>query len=189
MDFTNGDEMVERDAAAPNFVLADESGSRVLVGEERARELRHRLEQRASGGSSTWSNIDFEGVEAASVPFLREFLAPLLTNPNSGPFVVSNASFDVAETLDLTLRQRGLVVAALPEGELYGGESGAREVFTFATKADSEIRAAEVASSLGISIQAANNRLKALLSAGALRRESVSPPHGGREFAYIAPGF
>ncbi|MEV4451554.1 MULTISPECIES: MarR family transcriptional regulator [Streptomyces] len=56
----------------------------------------------------------------------------------------------------------------------------ARELSTF--------RAAELAEELHISLPNANNRLKRLLAAGALRRErSDGPDRGGKEFIYSAP--
>lgn len=54
----------------------------------------------------------------------------------------------------------------------------------------SAFRAAELADELHISLPNANNRLKRLLEAGALRRErSAGPDRGCKEFIYSVPAF
>lgn len=188
MKLTASNEMVDTATLGTEFRLKSVAGTTVLIGIDLARELRHSLEQ-LSGDHRLdgWCHLNFGDIEAVSVPFVREFLAPLLTHPGLGPFVATNASYDVSETLDLILRRTGLMIASLPNGSLYGGEIGASSVYSYAVREGRAFKAAELAEALGISIQAANNRLKALLGAGALRRVRTAPAHGGREFAYMAP--
>ncbi|CAL9677873.1 hypothetical protein SUDANB105_08184 (plasmid) [Streptomyces sp. enrichment culture] len=51
-----------------------------------------------------------------------------------------------------------------------------------------DFRAAQPAEVLGISLPEADNRLKRLVEAGALRRErAAAPERGGKEFTYRLP--
>jgi predicted transcriptional regulator len=45
----------------------------------------------------------------------------------------------------------------------------------------------EIAERLGVTPQAANNRIKALLRTGALSRQRSDPARGGREYLYRVP--
>lgn len=93
----------------------------------------------------------------------------------------------VAETVDAALRLRNMgVISISGETKLLGGEPALREVIAVATKLG-KFSAAQLGAAMGLSPQAANNRLKALLRMGALARVPVAVPGGGREFAYCLP--
>jgi predicted ArsR family transcriptional regulator len=68
--------------------------------------------------------------------------------------------------------------------ELLGGEPALRDTIAAATRLGVKFSASELGLELGVSPQAMNNRLKALVRMGALVREAVVVPGGGREFAY-----
>ncbi|MDQ3379954.1 MAG: hypothetical protein M3546_06485 [Actinomycetota bacterium] len=137
--------------------------------------------------------LDFKGVRAISVPFADSCLGRLLGSRAAGyydeyPMVVVNATEEVRETIDAALRLRHLYVLALSEGrpDLLGGETILQQTME---KADElrEFTVAELSKVLNVSPQAANNRLHALVRAGALARERRPPERGGKQFVYRLP--
>ncbi len=178
-----------------HFRLADWSDDGdVLIGRdqaERARSalqallLKHRDDAEPVG-------IDAAGVRAMSFPFADGFFAPLLSGWVAGyydehPIVVFGANQDVSETIDAALRLRQMAVVSINEDtELLGGEPALRETITAAARLG-EFSASQLGDELGLTPQAANNRLKALLRMGALVRVAVRVPGGGREFRYVLP--
>ncbi len=136
--------------------------------------------------------IDCGGIEAMSFPFADSFFGPLLSGWITGyydehPIVVLGANRAIAETIDaaLTLRNMGVMSAGGErDTELLGGEPALRETITAATKLGERFSATQLGLELGVSPQAMNNRLKALVRMGALRRVPVVVPGGGREYMY-----
>jgi hypothetical protein len=168
-----------------------------LVGREAGQQARSELEREIAaqpmGGEPV--AIDFAGVVGMSVPFADGFFVPLLSprlSPgyyDEHPIVVIGADPDVSETLELLLRQRSLAIVSLqtaPYAELLGGESALSEALDVAARLG-EFSANELAEQLGLTAQAANNRLKQLFGFGALTRVAVRRPQGGREFRYRVP--
>jgi hypothetical protein len=168
-----------------------------LMGRERGQHARSALE-RELGGQHVGEEpvaIDFRGVKGMSVPFADAFFVPLLS-PRlvagyyyEHPVVVVGAGPDVAETLDAVLTQRNLAVVALekaPDAQLLGGEASLRETLAEAAKMEL-FSANDLADRLGLTAQAANNRLKQLVQLGALTRVAFRPPRGGREYRYRVP--
>jgi hypothetical protein len=129
-----------------------------------------------------------------SLPFAVSFFVPLLSAGLHGyydehPIVVFGANEDVAETVDVVMRMHNMGVISQGrerDTELLGGEPSLKTAIAVATKLG-RFSAAELGVELGISPQAANNRLKALVQMGALVRVAVVVPGGGREFAYQVP--
>lgn len=137
--------------------------------------------------------LDFADVRAVSVPFADEAVGQLLSGWLSGyyeehPILAFNASEDVRETIAAALRQRRLLLLGLHHGdaELLGADAVLDETMRVAQRLGS-FSAADLAQELGLTPQAANNRLKTLMRSGALRRTRVAPSRGGKEFAYEVP--
>lgn len=138
--------------------------------------------------------LDFAQVLAVSVPFVDAGLGRLFSERAAGyyedhPFVIINASEDVRETIGLALRFRRLIALALGgEGtKLLGADEVLSETLEAALELDGEFSVVELAELLHLSPQAANNRVRHLARSGALQRERVNQPRGGREFRYRVP--
>jgi hypothetical protein len=138
--------------------------------------------------------VGFAEVVAVSVPFADAFLGPLLSGRLGGyhedhPFLLIDASHDVEETIAAALRLRGLSVLSLGVGtaRLLGAEPALEETMHVAQSIE-EFSVADIAQALGLTPQAANNRLKGLLRSGALTRTRVKPERGGKEFRYRVAG-
>ncbi len=142
--------------------------------------------------SSEPVGIDARGIKAMSFPFADSFFGLLLSGWLAGyydehPIVVFGASREIAETIDaaLRLRKMGLIsVQTEGDAELLGGEPALRETIEAATKLGATFSASRLGLELGVTPQAMNNRLKALLRMGALVRVPVTVRGGGREFEY-----
>jgi hypothetical protein len=133
--------------------------------------------------------IDARGIKAMSFPFADSFFGPLLSGWLAGyydehPIVVFGANEDVAETVDAALRLRNMgVISVSDETRLLGGEPALRETIAVAARLG-RFSATQLGVELGVTPQAANNRLKALVRMGALVRVPIVVPGGGREFVY-----
>lgn len=137
--------------------------------------------------------IDFTGVSAMTISFTDEFLGKLLSfEPSSGDtqrqIVLLGLNEDTATEVDVALGRRGLFVVGLADGErrLLGGDVYLRDTFEAAAR-HSEFKATDLAADLGVSVQNVNNRLKNLVSKGALMRTRRDPDGGGREYVYKVP--
>lgn len=137
--------------------------------------------------------LDFEGVDAISVPFADAFLGKLLTGRVAGyyedhPIVLVNTSEDVRETIAAALRYRHLIALALSRdrAELLGADKNLDETMQAAFELG-DFSVVDLAAKLDLTPQVVNNRLRHLLRSGALQRHRVNPPRGGREFRYQVP--
>jgi hypothetical protein len=136
--------------------------------------------------------IDFDHVRAVTVPFVEECIGKLLAGRSISyyddhPVLAVNANDDVRDTLAVALGNRRLALLHASEPPmLLGGDdilnATLREAWPMR-----RFTASDVAERLGISTQAANNRLKALVARGALHRVLTVPAGGGKEFAYTVP--
>jgi hypothetical protein len=161
------------------WLMSRDTGSKVC------RELEERL---ARGGAD--AVIDFTGVQAMTFSFADEFIGRFMSMREaelvgSVGVILSGLNEDTAETATLVLERRHLI-AVCRVGEdlrLLGADEYLEETFTTASLLD-DFKAAELAEQLQISPQNANNRLKRLVAAGAVRRTRSSAGRGGKEFTY-----
>jgi hypothetical protein len=137
--------------------------------------------------------LDFDAVEAISVPFADACLGRLLSGKAAGfyeehPLVLLNADEDVRETISAALRIRHLVALSLgTDGpQLLGADETLSHTMEVAFSLG-DFSVHQLAERLHVSPQAANNRLRALTRSGALHRHRINPRHGGREFRYRVP--
>jgi hypothetical protein len=163
-----------------------------LATRERGRQVREDVEvqltQMPAGESLV---LDFSDVEGLTVSFGDEFLARLVLGRASGDFadrglVVDGANEDVRETLETVLSRRKVAAVTLEangEPEVLGDVGWMPETLKAALDLQS-FSAAKLADRLGITPQAANNRLRMLVASGAVARERVVPEGGGKEFGY-----
>lgn len=176
------------------IAMKDFGDDGVLVTRESGASARHDIERRIHGLTAGHPvALDFANVLAISVPFADECLGQLLSGRLAGyyedqPILAVNASPDVRETVAAALRPRRLVLLGVSDGEaeLIGGDPMLNSTMEAAQRLGS-FTALQLAEELGLSPQAANNRLKTLARAGALARTRVVPSRGGKEFAYEVP--
>lgn len=160
---------------------------------ERGRELREQLEamlRQAQPGDVV--EIDLSEPEALSVSFTDELVGRLLAARASGDFddralVIVGTSDDTRETVEAVLARRNVPGIYRDEhtGKLValGGAPWFAETLHEAQGLRT-FRAAELGNRLGLTAQAANNRLRALTTSGAVVRERITPDRGGKEFEY-----
>lgn len=135
--------------------------------------------------------LDFTGVEGLTSSFADECVAKLLLERASGDLtdrslVIEGANEDVREELETVLSRRKLAavnVTRSGEPEILGEPGWLAETFKAALELRS-FRAGGLADALGITPQAANNRLKVLVATGAVARARAVPDGGGKEFTY-----
>jgi hypothetical protein len=136
--------------------------------------------------------LDFRGVRAATVSYIDECVGVLLAGRATGyygnlPVLAVNANDDVRETIAVTLAHRKLALLHLMDPpELLGGDEILNQTLNKAWSLG-KFTAGDLAGSMGLSPQAVNNRLTALVRRGALRRALIVPPGGGKEFIYAIP--
>jgi hypothetical protein len=169
------------------------SGEELLATREQGEAARSALHRELlSSVDYTPVVIDVETVQAMSFPFADSFFGLLLGGWVTGYYdnrsvVVFGANRDVTETIDAVLRlhKMGVVVRSQDgSARLLGGEPALRESVAAADSLGRRFTATELGGALGVTPQAMNNRLKALLRMGALIRLPVAVAGGGREFAY-----
>jgi STAS-like domain of unknown function (DUF4325) len=183
--------------ASVKVSVADAAGGRadILVSREQAVKARARIEKEiARQAPGTPIELDFRGVRAISIGFADECVGRIVSSRLAGydedhPILVSNGTEEVRETLAAALRQRRLSLLALgPEGpELLGGDEIMSSTLREALELES-FTVNELKDRLGLTVQAANNRLTQLVRVGALTRSRIVPSRGGREFRYEVPG-
>jgi hypothetical protein len=176
-----------------HFQLSDWMGdSGLLSTREQGEAARSALQRELlSNPPDAPVGIDAREITAMSFPFADSFFGPLLSGWLTGyydehPLVVFGANRDISETIDaaLKLRNMGVVMTSDSGAELLGGEPALRETIAAASRLGGRFSASQLGLELGVSPQAMNNRLKALLRMGALVRVPVAVRGGGREFEY-----
>jgi hypothetical protein len=168
-----------------------------LATRSSARTIRFNLETKATALDPTdVVVIDFAGVKAMTISFADEFLGRFYATLAAGdipPQVVllHGLNEDTRETVAVCLKRRELVAAAVSNEttQLVAAPEFLAETYRHATSLGT-FRASDLAGRLGITPQNANNRLKRLVAAGAVRRERVTmAERGGKEFVYsVHPG-
>jgi hypothetical protein len=136
--------------------------------------------------------IDFAGVEVMNISFADEFLGKFLTSHDfaaEGATVkVTGLNEDNRFSVSVCVERRSTPVAVLEQDGHLGllGDSILAATFERALQLHS-FKANELAEALGLTPQNANNRLKRLAAAGALRKAQVTgSARGGKEFMYVA---
>jgi hypothetical protein len=166
----------------------------VLATSEQALRVRAALEKEiASQPEGTPIELDFSGVRAITVTFADECIGRVLSSRLAGfdedhPIFATRTSSEVRTTLAAALRQLRLSLLSLSDEkvELLGGDETLGETIDLAMRLESS-SVNEIAEELGLTAQAANNRLVQLVRVGALSRSRVLPSRGGREFRYSVP--
>jgi hypothetical protein len=165
----------------------------VLASRKDAVTVRARVEHKiAQQPPGTPIDLDFQDVVAVTVPFVDECLGRLLSTRLAGfdedhPLFITGANEGVRETIAASLRPRRLQVLSFSDGvELLGGDDVLRQTIEQAFELE-EFSVNDIAPLLGLTAQAANNRLAHLVRVGALSRQRVLPSRGGREFRYATP--
>lgn len=179
------------------LVIVAEHGG-VLATRDKGRQLLVSVQEHLYESAESQLVIDFSGIEAMTYPFAAEFVGRLYAGllhdayPSVTEAWVRGATGDTEETIDVCLARRGLVAMAmcaprrrpflLGDIEFLGG--------TYNTAVTlGEFTAADIAATLDITVQNANNRLRRLLGARAVtrRRIPVARRRGGSEFRYSIP--
>jgi hypothetical protein len=173
--------------------MAKYSTQGVLDTRSRGADARWDIERRLATSCDDEALVmDFEGVRAVTVPFVEECVGKLLAGRaisyyDDHPVLAINANDDVRDTVAVALANRRLALLhASGPPMLLGGDDILNSTLRVAWPMQ-HFTANEVADRLGISAQAANNRLKALVARGALHRALTVPAGGGKEFAYTVP--
>lgn len=150
---------------------------------------RGELDDAVMGRSHVVLMIDFSGVEAMTISYADEFVAKFLESFDAGhssvAVAISNLNPENLEAIQVALERRHLCAVTRMDDTLeLIGDLRAKETFHVANALGS-FRAGDLAASLNISPQNANNRLKPLVTCGALLRARVSgATRGGKEFVY-----
>lgn len=136
--------------------------------------------------------LDFEGIVAISPSCADEFLGKLYSSITAGEhgdraIFLRRFTSDHQEVLEPILKRREVVAAKLSGGgiRLVGAPAHLEDTLLTARRLK-RFRASELASRLGLTISAMDNRLAKLWRSHLVRRESVAAPHGGREYSYTA---
>lgn len=163
-----------------------------LATRERGRQVREDIEaQFVALPAGDALVLDFSGVDGITVSFADESVARIVLARASGDFadrglVIDGANEDVRETLETVLARRKVAAVTLSAGgdpEVLGEVGWLPETLKAALDLEA-FRAADLAERLGITPQAANNRLRMLVASGAVARERIVPEGGGKEFGY-----
>ena len=173
------------------FQLVRKAGKSSFATRIAAAEIRAKIQVEMNGiqpGDSL--EIDLAGVEAMTISYADELIAKLaaerrIYGTSDWFFSISNATEEVAETVEVALKRRNLfLVHETAHGvELLAASDHLRDTYDTALELH-EFTASDLAEHLGISLPAANNRIKALSSAGAVIRQRSDPAQGGRQFLY-----
>lgn len=134
--------------------------------------------------------IDFDGVEVMNMSFADEFLGKFLTSQDfsaTGTTVkVTGLNPDNRYSVVVCVERRDTQVVVLEDdGALVlVGDKILAQTFDQALKLGS-FKANDLAHAMSLTSQNANNRLKRLAEAGALRKaQAAGSTRGGREFVY-----
>jgi hypothetical protein len=166
-----------------------------LATRGKARTIRQDLEERiASEPATELVVIDFSGVEAMTISFADEFLGRFFTALAAGDvrpiaILLNGLNEETTEAITICLERRELaaVTSVGDDRRLLGAQEFLAESYRQALKLR-QFKAGDFAAALGITPQNANNRLRRLVEAGAVRKERTTPAgRGGKEFSYALP--
>lgn len=134
--------------------------------------------------------LSFTNILDMTHAFAEESIVKLIADRLAGfyedhPLLAVDVSDDVHATISAVLRARGLVLLAFgPEPMLLGGADHLEQTLAAAVELGGEFSVAELASKLGLTAPAANNRVSQLRQSGVLTRARVIPTRGGNEYRY-----
>jgi hypothetical protein len=134
--------------------------------------------------------IDFAGVQAMNHSFADEFLGKFLTShdfsANGTTVKIAGLNTDNHFSVIVCVERRETQVVVLEPGNhlVLVGDKMLAETFDQAL-ALGKFKANDLAAAMSLTAQNANNRLKRLAQAGAVRKAQVTgSTHGGREYMY-----
>lgn len=136
--------------------------------------------------------IDFTGTEAMTNSFTDEFLGKFYLSLAAGDVPAAAVSLvglteETRDAVSVCLERRKQVAVDADTHQLVGDSAVLASTYEQAQILGT-FRAGALAEALAISVTNANNRLKRLVEAGALRRDRVAvPERGGKEFSYTVP--
>ncbi|HCT80676.1 MAG TPA: hypothetical protein DGT23_29735 [Micromonosporaceae bacterium] len=161
-----------------------------------ARPIREDLESQVrEHGPDATVTIDLNGIEAMTISFADELIGRFYNSLAAGHIPaevvqIVGVNEETRETIHLCLERLDLIAVIIDDGRpiLLGRSDPLEETFEKAL-ALGEFSANDLAHALSITAQNANNRLKRLVGAAAIRRRRVSLANrGGKEFTYTAVG-
>lgn len=177
--------MTEESATFPVVQLGQYPATRPLGQEGRAR-----LDDLMEGNANLDLTIDFTGVEVMNISFADEFLGKFLTSHEfsaTGATVrLAGLNADNRYSVLVCVERRKTAVTVLEADGTLSLLGDPILVTTFeVAKELRQFRAGDIGARLALTPQNANNRLKRLAAAGALRKSQVSgSARGGKEFVY-----
>ena len=172
-------------------------GGAFLATRGKARTLRESLEKRLTADPACGSvEIDFSAVEAMTISFADELLGRFFSALAVGDVrpvavLLTGLNEETTEAVTICLERRDLaaVTSAGNRKQLVGAQDFLADSYQRALELR-RFKAGEFATSLGITPQNANNRLKRLVAAGAVQKERITPAgRGGKEFSYALPSW
>jgi hypothetical protein len=142
-------------------------------------------------GSECVLIVDFAGVEAMTISFTDEFIGRFYDSLGSSDrrpagVLLEGLNEETSEAVSICLERRDLVAVTVSNGQpvLLGKAEFLQTSYAEAVRLGT-FGATEFAAALQITPQNANNRLKRLTEAGAIRRQRVQlSDRGGKEFVY-----
>lgn len=164
-----------------------------LATRGKGREIREELEDQIAREHPDEVVIDFAGVEAMTISFADEFVGRLYAALAAGNVLavvvlLTGLNEDNLTTVSVCLERRELAAVAIIDGRpaLVSAPDHLADTYTHALSLGT-FSALDLARHLDVTPQNANNRLKRLVEAGAIRRRRVAGTRGGKEFTYTAP--
>lgn len=174
------------------FRLAKETGRSAFATRQAALQIRVRISKELSSlQAGEILELDLAGVEAMTISYADELVAKIVAERKAlgsadSYFLLSRASEEIAETVAVALERRGLIAAHRDtKGSfcLLAASPQLEETFEVARELE-KFTASDLAAELGLTLPAANNRIKALAEVGIVTRSRHAPSHGGRQFLY-----
>jgi len=159
------------------------------VGVSARKELEDKLH---NCGPVALLTIDFAGVDAMTNSFTDEFLGKFYVALAAGDSGAEGVELDglneeTRDAVTVCLERRKQIAVDAATHELLGDAAVLADTYQQARQLGA-FRASALSEALHISLPNANNRLKRLVEAGALKRErSTGPERGGKEFTYALP--
>ena len=172
------------------FAVAQLDDGQFLATRSKGRAIREDLEDRIARQHPDSVLIDFTGVEAMTISFADEFLGRFYAalTADAPAILIVGLNDENVTTISICMERRDLTAAALVDGKhaLLGAPEHLIDTYRHALNLGT-FSALDLSSELNISPQNMNNRLKKLVTAGAIRRRRVVASHGGKEFVYTIP--